>query len=161
LFSTPVFFFQNQAYAGGKEINNTNGKVTDFLYKNEFTDNVSIIELKTHKTELLSAKPYRGKDVYSLSTELSGSVNQVLNQRQNLVQEFVKLRTKDEWFESYHPKCLIIAGSIKFLPKDGIKSFDIFRNTLQGVEIVTFDELLKKLEFFSDLIKGSSKKKRK
>jgi hypothetical protein len=152
LFATPVFFFQNQAYAGGKEINNTNGKVTDFLYKNEFTDNVAIIELKTHKTDLLSAKPYRGKDVYSLSSELSGSINQVLNQRQNLIQEFVKLRTKDEWFESYNPKCLVIIGSISALPKDGIRTFDTFRNSLQGVEIVTFDELFKKLEFFNELI---------
>ncbi len=161
LFATPVFFFQNQAYAGGKEINNTNGKVTDFLYKNEFTDNIAIIELKTHKTDLLSAKPYRGKDVYSLSTELSGSINQVLNQRQNLIQEFIKLRTKDEWFESYHPKCLVIVGSIKDLPTGGIKTFDTFRNSLQGVEIVTFDELLKKLEFFNDLIKGNKKKKKR
>lgn len=159
LFATPVFFFQNQAYAGGKEINNTNGKVTDFLYKNEFTDNIAIIELKTHRTDLLSAKPYRGKDVYALSTELSGSINQVLNQRQNLIQEFVKLRTKDEWFESYHPKCLVIVGSIKNLPKNGLKSFETFRNSLQGVEIITFDELFKKLEFFNDLIKNKKKMK--
>lgn len=158
LFSTPVFLFQNQAYAGGKEINNTNGKVTDFLFKNDFTDNVAIIELKTHKTDLLSNKPYRGKDVYSLSPELSGAVNQVLNQRQNLIQEFVQLRTKEEWFESYNPKCLIIAGTTKGLPEHGTKSFDIFRNNLHGVEIVTFDELLKKLEFFHDLIKKKKKK---
>lgn len=160
LFAVPVFFFQNQAYAGGKEIDNKNGKVTDFLYKNEFTDNVAIIELKTHKTELLSAKPYRGKDVYSLSADLSGSVNQVLNQRQNLIHEFTNLRTKENWFESYHPKCLVIAGSISGLPKDGLKNFETFRNSLQGVEIITFDELFKKLEFFNDLIKGKTKKKK-
>lgn len=161
LFATPVFLFQNQAYAGGKEINNTNGKVTDFLYKNNFTDNVAIVELKTHKTELLANKPYRGKDVFSLSPDLSGAVNQVLNQRQNLIQEFVKLRTKDEWFESYNPKCLVIAGTTAGLPEHGIKSFDIFRNNLHGVEIVTFDEVLKKLEFFHDLIKSKRKKKKK
>lgn len=157
LFATPVFLFQNQAYAGGKEINNTNGKVTDFLYKNDFTDNIAIIELKTHKTELLSSKPYRGKDVFSLSPELSGAISQVLNQRQNLIQEFVKLRTKDEWFESYNPKCLVIAGTTVDLPEYGIKSFDIFRNNLHGVEIITFDEVLKKLEFFYSLIKGKKK----
>lgn len=161
LFATPVFFFQNQAYAGGKEIDNKNGKVTDFLYKNEFTDNIAIIELKTHKTDLLSAKPYRGKDVYSLSADLSGSVNQVLNQRQNLIHEFTTLRTKENWFESYHPKCLVIVGSISGLPKDGLKNFETFRNSLQGVEIITFDELFKKLEFFNDLIKGKSKKGKK
>lgn len=158
LFATPVFLFQKQAYAGGKEIDNTNGKVTDFLYKNNFTDNIAIVELKTHKTELLANKPYRGKDVFSLSYDLSGAINQVLNQRQNLIQEFVKLRTKEEWFESYNPKCLVIAGTTAGLPEYGVKSFDIFRNNLHGVEVVTFDEVLKKLEFFRDLIKNKKKK---
>src|SRR3989344_1086997 len=161
LFATPVFLFQNQAYAGGKEINNSNGKVIDFLYKNDFTDNIAVVELKTHKTDLLSKKPYRGKDVFSVSPELSGAVNQVLDQRQNLIQEFVKLRTEDAWFESYNPKCLVIAGMTEGLPEHGTKSFDIYRNNLHGVEIITFDEVLKKLEFFKDLIKGKSKKKRR
>ncbi len=156
LFSLPVLLFANQAYVGGKEIFNTNGKVTDFLFKNSLTDNLAIIELKTHKTPLLDKKPYRGSDVYSLSAELSGSVNQVLDQRQNLLNEFHALRSKSgqkDWFESFNSKCLIIAGNIKDLPLNGKRSFEIFRNNLYGVEIITFDEVLQKIEAFANLIK--------
>jgi hypothetical protein len=162
LFSLPVFLFANQAYVGGKEIFNTNGKITDFLFKNSLTDNLTVIELKTHKTRLLAKKPYRGKDVYSLSEDLSGAINQVLDQKQNLLNEFHNLRSKagkGDWFESYNSKCLIIAGSTKDLPEKGVRSFEIFRNNLHGVEIITFDEVLQKVEAFLTLLKSGKKKK--
>ncbi|MDD3006359.1 MAG: DUF4263 domain-containing protein [Candidatus Pacebacteria bacterium] len=164
LFSLPALLFANQAYVGGKEIFNTNGKVTDFLFRNKLTDNLAIIELKTHKTELLSKKPYRGDDVYSLSEELSGAVNQVLDQRQNLLNDFYALRCKTgntNQFESYNSRCLIIAGKIEDLPKNGKRSFEIFRNNLHGVEIVTFDEVLEKMETFVSLIKTDAKKRKR
>jgi hypothetical protein len=157
LFSLPVFLFANQAYVGGKEIFNANGKITDFLFKNSLTDNLTIIEIKTHKTPLLSKSPYRGKDVYSIDEELSGAVNQVLDQKQNLQNEFHTLRSKagkdGEWFESYNSKCLVIAGHTDDLPSEGKKSFEIFRNNLHGVEIITFNEVLKKMQAFVSLLK--------
>ncbi len=161
LFSLPALLFADQAYVGGKEIFNTNGKVTDFLYKNNLTNNLAIVELKTHKTELLSRKPYRGSDVYSLSEELSGAVNQVLDQRQNILNDFYTLKCKANeanQFESFSPKCLIIAGTIKDLPENGKRSFEIFRANLYGVEIITFDEIMEKMEIFSSLIKLAKKK---
>ena len=164
LFSLPVLLFANQAYVGGKEIFNTNGKITDFLFRNSLTDNLAIIELKTHKTDLLSKRPYRGNDVYSLSEELSGAVNQVLDQKQNILNEFHTLRSKagqKDWFESFNSRCLIIVGLIKDLPVNGRRSFEIFRNNLYGVEIITFDEVLQKIESFISLIKKGTKKKKK
>ena len=160
LFSLPVLLFANQAYVGGKEIFNINGKISDFLFKNSLTDNLAIIELKTHKSDLLAKKPYRGNDVFSLSEELSGAVNQVLDQKQNLLNDFHNLRSKtgqDDWFESFNSKCLIIAGCFKDLPTNGRRSFEIFRNNLYGVEIITFDEVLQKIEAFVSLIKSTTK----
>ncbi len=162
LFALPVFLFANQAYVGGKEIFNVNGKITDFLFKNSLTDNITIIEIKTHKTELLTKRPYRGKDVFPVTEELSGAINQVLDQRQNLMNDFHSLRSKTgqkEWFESLNSKCLIIAGSIDGLPEEGRKSFEMFRNNLHGIEIITFDEVLQKIEAFASLLKKSKKKK--
>ncbi len=162
LFSLPVLLFANQAYVGGKEVFNIGGKITDFLFKNSLTDNLAIIELKTHKTELLSKKPYRGSDVYSLSEELSGAVNQVLDQKQNLLNDFYSLRSKTgkaDWFESFNSRCLIIAGTFKDLPEKGRRSFEIFRNNLHGVEIITFDEVLQKIEAFASLIRKKPRKK--
>jgi hypothetical protein len=156
LFSLPVLLFADKAYVGGKEIFNISGKITDFLFKNSLTDNLAIIELKTHKTQLLAKNPYRGKDVYSLSEELSGSVNQVLDQKQNLLNDFHTLRSKagqTDWFESFNSRCLVIVGCIKDLPPNGKRSFEIFRNNLYGVEIITFDEVLQKIEAFVSLFK--------
>lgn len=164
LFSLPVVLFANQAYVGGKQIFNINGKVTDFLFKNSLTDNLTVIELKTHKTPLLAKRPYRGNDVYALSEELSGAVNQILDQKQNLLNEFHSLRSKgdkEDWFESYNSKCLIIAGNLKDLPDKGQRSFEIFRNNLHGVEIVTFDEVKKKVEAFMSMLKQNDKGSKK
>jgi hypothetical protein len=161
LFSLPVALFANQAYVGGKEIFNIHGKVTDFLFKNSLTDNLSVIEHKTHKAPLLAKRPYRGDDVYALSEELSGAINQVLDQRQNLLNEFHSLRSKggkDAWFEAYSSKCLIIAGTLKDLPSKGQRSFELMRNSIHGVEIITFDEVLKKIEVFVSMLKQPVKK---
>lgn len=160
LFSLPVFLFANQAYVGGKEIFNSGGKVTDFLFKNSLTDNLTIIELKTHRTELLFSKPYRGKDVFSISKELSGSINQVLDQRQNLLNDFHALRSRadhQDRFNSFNSRCLIIVGNIRDLPPGGEKSFELFRSNLHGVEVITFDEVLQKIESFTSLIKKTKK----
>lgn len=160
LFSLPVFLFADKAYVGGKEIFNISGKITDFLFKNSLTDNLAIIELKTHKTQLLAKNPYRGKDVYSLSEDLSGAVNQVLDQKQNLLNDFHTLRSnagQNYWFESFNSRCLVIMGSITDLPPNGKRSFEIFRNNLYGVEIITFDEVLQKIEAFVSLFKRNKK----
>jgi hypothetical protein len=43
-------------------------------------------------------------------------------------------------------KCVVVAGT---LPTDPIqlRSFEVFRNACKDVDVVTFDELLAKLEF--------------
>jgi len=69
IFSYPIILFEDEAYVGGKNISNKDGKVTDFLIKNNLTQNVAFIEIKTHKTKIFKrAKAYRGTDVFATST---------------------------------------------------------------------------------------------
>ena len=68
--------------------------MNDFLIKNSLSDNVSFLEIKTHKTKLVENSSYRGEDVYSISKDLSGSTAQVLNQRDNFQKEFYALKAK-------------------------------------------------------------------
>jgi hypothetical protein len=97
IFSYPVMLFQNEAYVGGKNISNKNGKVTDFLVKNALTDNVAFLEIKTHKTYLLGAKKsYRGNDVYSMSKDVTGGITQVLDQRDNFQKEYYAQHGKSD-----------------------------------------------------------------
>lgn len=53
IFAQPVILYKDEAYVGGKTIDNKNGKFNDFLIKNSLSDNVSFLEIKTHKTKLL------------------------------------------------------------------------------------------------------------
>lgn len=147
IFAQPIILFKDEAYVGGKDINNKNGKFSDYLMKNKLSDNVTFLEIKTHKTELLNSKVYRGTDVYSVTEELSGCINQVLNQRDNFQKEYDHLRRKSkETFETINSKCIIIIGQHKTLLDEQKHCFELFRNNCRDVDIVTFDELLLKIQ---------------
>jgi hypothetical protein len=115
--------------------------------KNNLSDNVTFLEIKTHKTDLLSSKAYRGTDVFSISEELSGCVNQVLNQRDNFQKEFDHLKRKSkENFETINSKCIVIIGKLDTISPEQKHSFELFRNNCRDVDIITFDELLFKIQ---------------
>lgn len=159
IFSFPIILFQDEAYVGGKNISNANGKVTDFLVKNDLTDNVAFIEIKTHKSELMKkGKAYRGNDVYGMSIDLSGAVSQVLNQRDNFQKHFATIKmNSDEPFESFNSKCVVLMGQIKQLNEKQYRPFELVRSNSKDVEIITFDELLGKIENIQKLIEGKFK----
>lgn len=159
IFSFPIILFQDEAYVGGKNISNSNGKVTDFLVKNDLTDNVAFIEIKTHKSELMKkGKAYRGNDVYGMSIDLSGAVSQVLNQRDNFQKHFATIKMdSDESFESFNSKCVVLMGQISQLNDKQYRPFELIRSNSKDVEIITFDELLAKIENIQKLIEGKFK----
>ncbi|WP_076752699.1 Shedu immune nuclease family protein [Elizabethkingia anophelis] len=149
IFAQPVILFQREAYVGGKTINNHNGKFNDFLIKNSLSDNVSFLELKTHKTKLLEKSAYRGDDVFSTTKDLSGCIIQVLNQRDNFQKEFYATKGKSKGkgnFETFNSKCVVLIGSTKDLDENQRYSFELFRSNSRDVEVITFDELQIKIE---------------
>ena len=159
LFSFPVLIFKDKAYVGGKGVENTNGKISDFIYKNKLTNNVAFIEIKTHRTEIFIEKPYRGNDVYSASKDMSGAVNQVLDQRDNFQKDFYSLKatSKNKNFESYNSKCIVVLGKLSELTEEEKKSFDLMRSNSRDVDIVTFDEVLEKIKGLETLLFGAKK----
>lgn len=158
LFASSVLFFEDKAYVGGKSIDNKNGKIADFLYKNTLTDNIAVIEIKTHATALIRKQSYRGTDVYAVEKELSGGINQVLDQRDNLQKAFYELqRNSKREFETYNSKCLIVAGRLSGMSKDARKAFELQRSNSKDVEIVTYDEVFEKLKTLQKIITGKSK----
>lgn len=158
LFSSAVLFFEDKAYVGGKSIDNKDGKVADFVYKNALTNNLAIIEIKTHNTAMLVKRAYRGRDVFAIDKELSGALNQVLDQRDNLQKEYYELSRKaGKEFEIYNSKCLVIIGNLKAKSKEYKKAFELHRSNSKDVEIVTFDEILIKLLGLKKIITGKTK----
>ena len=150
VFSAPCTLLQGKAYVGGKAIDNSGGNICDLLYQNELTSNVTLIEIKTPLTTLLGTI-YRGKEpenaVYSLTSHMSGAVNQVLNYRDTLTKEYYMVNGRSSsHFEALSPKCVVVIGKISELDTAGKKAtFEHYRNNLSDVTVVTFDELLQRI----------------
>lgn len=154
LFSFPVIVYEDQAYMGGKNISNQGGKFADFLLQNNLTKNAAFVEIKTHRSDILKKGiPYRGKDVFPMSDELSGAINQVLDQRDNFQKSFYTLKAKAKKpIETFNSKCIVLIGMMKDLDEERLKSFELFRSNSKDVEIVTFDELENRLQIIFKLM---------
>ena len=150
IFSKPCTIFQDKAYMGGKGINNSSGNVCDFIYKNNLSNNVAIVEIKTPCTKLCGAK-YRG--TYSMSHDLSGAVNQVLNYKDSLTKEYCVISNRSlDTFSVLSPECVVVIGKISSLSKDEIEAFELYRNSLNGVTVITFDELYQRIQGLIDIL---------
>lgn len=160
ILSIPIAILKGKAYVGGKDFTDKSGRVVDFLYRNNLTKNVFIIEIKTPIKKIIDSKtPYRKPDVFSLGKELTGGLVQVLDQKDNLQKEFYKLSAGK--FEAFNPKLLLVIGKISKLNEDQLKSFELFRNNLRDVEIVTFDELLERTRMvFGNFVENKKIKKK-
>ena len=137
-FGQPYIRIGNQSSVGGQKIDGSGTKIADFLMKNPLTNNIALVEIKKPDTALVYERPYRN-NVHGPSRELSGSVIQVLSQRYSLARDIsgIKDRNKMPDIESYAILCLLIVGTI---PKDDGErsSFELYRNNVSGVLIVTF-----------------------
>jgi len=144
ILSMPVVLLGGKVYVGGKSIYNKGGKEADFLFKNKLTKNVFIIEIKTPLKKIIdSNNPYRKPDIFSIGKEVTGGLVQVLDQKDNLQKEFYTLAKGGE-FLSFNPRVVLIIGNLKSLNKKQIKSFELFRSNIKDVDIITYDELLKR-----------------
>lgn len=150
LFAYPVVVIGGKAYVGGKEYDNTHGNLVDFLARVPTSRNAALIEIKTPGTRLLAAEYRQG--VFPPSTELTGAVSQVIHYRESLVED-VRIRHTADLSVS-EPRCLIIAGSAASELVDDFRkrSFERFRERLLGVHIITFDEVLRRIEDLDALL---------
>jgi len=137
---------REQAYVGGKGIDNTGGTVVHYLYHNALTRNAVLIEIKTPETALLTTAEYRN-GVYGPSRELGGATQQLLHAGQTLQDNFTQLtRDRPNEFNVFSPRALLIIGHLP-AEQDAVRrrSFETYRNNVRALEIITFDELLEKV----------------
>lgn len=172
-FGIPVLLFKDQATVGGRAYDGAGDKRTDFLMQAASSGNLAIVEIKKPTTGLLAKDHYR-VGVHAPHHELSGAVNQVLDQRWQLQRSNVQMA--DDYRrrsapagspedgegpqlppETYAIQCVVIAGT---MPEDLNlrKSFELFRNALNGVVVITYDELLLKLQSLLRLLKDPGAK---
>ena len=152
-FHYPVIRVGDVPYVGGKSHVGAGGSYSDFLMAAVATNNLALVELKGPGTSLVG-KPYRG--IYPPSTDLSGAVAQVVAQRAELQLNFMSSVGRQLDRQGYRPHsiaCVVIAG-LKPTNEEQSLGFEQYRHTLQGVHVVTFDELIDKLKALHNLLAG-------
>lgn len=152
--SYPVILFKDKAYVGGKSIDNCNGNIIDYLYKNKMTENSVLIEIKTPKTKILGAA-YRGNS-FSMSTDLTGGISQLHSYRDSIMRESADLLSKTpKDLRIYYPKCVLIIGNFKKEMDTATKimAFENFRSQQVNMDIITFDEVLERISGIVQILK--------
>jgi len=155
IFHVPIFVIKSKAYMGGKNALNQGGGIVDFLIKNNVTNSVGLVEIKTPKTALLAPEYRNG--IYNISPELSGAVMQVLNYRDTLSKERKTLLSGDSInADAFDPKCVVIIGHAKreLNESNKVKSFELFRRQLSDVEVITYDELFDRTKRLVETLEG-------
>lgn len=151
VFAVPLLFIKDAAYVGGMNIDRQDSKFVDYLFQIESSKESVLIEIKTPTTKLLGPK-YRG--TYRPSNDLSGALMQALDYRTSIIQNISSITKGTEHsITAFNPKCaLIIGNGISELDtKEKRLAFENFRANSSNVEIITFDELFKKLETMANL----------
>lgn len=151
VFAVPVIFIREKAYVGGMKIDRNDAKFVDYLLSAESSREAILIEIKTPTTKLLGGR-YR-KGVYAPSRELVGATVQMLAYRAELARNVESLtHGTDLALRAFNPKCVLVVGNAKtqLTNEDKRRSFELFRMS-SGVEIVTYDELFRKVEILAEL----------
>jgi hypothetical protein len=151
VFAVPLVFIQEAAYVGGMNVDRQNAKLVDYLFSQESSQEAVLVEIKTPATKLLGPK-YRG--TYRPSAELSGAVMQVLDYRRTLSKNLTSVvEGTNHRLSAFSPRCVVIIGNGALELDNDLKriAFELFRTNSKDVELVTYDELFRKLEVLASL----------
>lgn len=155
IFACPYIYINETPYVGGKSIENRGGVRSDYLMKQENSNNIAFVEIKTPTNDLLKNSLYRGdrdedrNAIYSLSDDLSGAINQILNQRDVFLEK--KIAAEGDARDYKNPKCVVIIGNSETLSSGKKKNFDLFRHNIPNIEIITFDELFSRIKLLREV----------
>lgn len=151
VFAAPIVVIQEKAYVGGSTFTKEGGKLADYLLAGTDSRQALIVEIKTPTTKLLGGKYRSG---FSMSPELTGAIGQVRGYQVQLMESRAYI------FESHPltpgkltPRCVLVIGngSAELDTEEKRRAFELFRTSLSGVELITFDELFKKVEILGEL----------
>ena len=151
IFSNPLIVFGQKKRTGGST-DDKDGGLVDFVMNNKKTSNLTLVEIKRSDTELMSKRPYRtGLETYIPSSDLSGGVMQLLDYKQSITEEWKEKYRKTE-LTAYDCNCVLIIGRIESLNDDQKRSFELYRNSIPSVTVLTFDELIERISLILSIL---------
>ena len=154
---------QPQATVGGITMSGTGAQRTDYLLATTATVRFTVlVDIKRPDSELIVDKRYRNK-VYELGHELVGGVTQLQSYRRTWTIEGSRQDENREYLDSigvytYEPKSILVIGNTKSLQENPNKrsTFEMFRRNLREPEIITFDELLERAQYWIKIGEGQN-----
>jgi hypothetical protein len=152
LFAAPVTFIQGKAYVGGTQLDGKDARYLDFMLSGGNANHAILVEIKAPTTKLLAGR-YRG-NVYPPSRDLGGAVVQVNDYCDSLRKNVDQItRERKVELNTFNPRRIVLIGNYEAELTDAKKrsSFELFRSSQTGVEIVTFDEFFRKVEQLAQL----------
>jgi hypothetical protein len=145
---------QTQPNYGGTAVDGKGGQQGDFLTSTlgdlSFT---VLVEIKTPRTKLLRGTTEIRAGAWSLAGELTDALSQIeanvamWEQHGASLPANAERLAKSEIF-TVHPKGILVLGSLTELDSRAKReTFQRFRRSIHGIEIMTFDELLRRARF--------------
>jgi len=145
---------QTQPHYGGSRVDGQGGQRGDYLTSTlgdlSFT---VLVEIKTPVTSLLHGSREIRNGAWSLSKELTDAVSQILTniatwEKDGSRQDDNKDRFETENIFTVKPKGIIVIGSLSQLDtRSKRETFQRFRKSIHGIDIITFDELFQRAKF--------------
>ena len=137
------------------------GKRADAVLKTRgIINSLCFAEIKHHNTKLLESDAYRA-GCWAPSKEMAGAVAQVqasvaiamhkLHGMQRMVDDDGNPTGEDVF--NFKPRAFIVIGSLnEFMGEHGVnqdklRSFELYRTSIAGIDIMTFDELYERSKF--------------
>lgn len=145
---------QTQSNYGGTRVDGTGGERGDCLTSTKGDIGFTVlVEIKTPFTPLLQGiKPQRN-GAWSLSKELTDGLTQLQANKSTWEikgsrEEDNRDRLENENIFTVTPNGILVIGRLnKLETRDEKGTFHRFRQSVHGIEVITFDELLKRAEF--------------
>lgn len=151
VFAAPVVFMRGAAYIGGMTVDRQKARLVDYLFSLESSREAAFVEIKTPVTKLLGRR-YRG--TFRPSSELTGAVAQALDYRVHLMRHFSSvIEDTEHKLSALAPRCVVVAGNGKaeLDSEEKRRAFEYFRGNSKDVEVITYDELFRKIAVLANL----------
>jgi hypothetical protein len=149
---------QAQPSYGGTCIDGTGGQRGDLLMSTMGDMNFTVlVEIKTPNTPLLSGTKVIRSGAWSLSHELTDALAQIQANVQTWEEESRKRNNIDKLEKkgvyTVEPKGIIVIGRLNELKikdeRPRWETFQRFRRSIHGIDVITFDELLSRVRFIT------------
>jgi len=146
---------QGQPHYGGTRADGTGGQRGDVLVATEGDVRFTVlVEIKTPATNLLQGAVAQRNGAWSLSKELTDGVTQLQSnlgtwETAGAITADNRDRFEGNGIYTITPKGILLIGRLDQIAGDRDKrnTFERFRRGIHGIEILTFDELLRRAEF--------------